>query len=187
MAFDNAISKTDFSTTADHNVSLSLLSVSEDDIRSRLNKNKPESQNVNEATQAGDNTKTEHFCAARAETQEAENRRMDDRIRRAFGQDVIDHITDRHWLYDHFDQLRTGFNRIFDGRGEEFTVGQIAARLRQLSGGLIYGETSTGTNLFSTTPADTYFHVYLRGAWYPLFRQTTHYVGPGLDRTTRDR
>lgn len=129
------------------------------------------------------------YCAAPVKGEEAEKQRMDARIEKAFGKDLLTHIKDHDWLVDHSATLKTGFNRIFDGRGEEFTVGQIAGRLKDLSGGLIYGEVSTGgKNPYTTSVPDSHYRVYLkRSYWFDteLFHQVTKYLGPGLDRTER--
>lgn len=132
--------------------------------------------------------KSESFCAAPNDKAEAEQRRMDDRIKNAFGKETMDHIKDHDWLIAHTKELKTGFNRVFDGRGEEFTVGQIAARLKELSGGLIYGQSSEGNKSpFTITPADKHFDVYLKRSLFDtqLFHQVTSDVGPSSDRTYR--
>jgi len=185
MSLDH-IQKTDFSSATEPNFSVSLLSFSPDEIRqlnSRADKTAPQALQGDRSDK-----KAEHFSAAPSDKAETEQGRMDERIKRAFGKETMNHIKDHDWLISHADDLKTGFNRVFDGRGEEFTVGQIAARLKELSGGLIYGESSDGSkNPFTSTPADKHFQVFLKRTLFDtqLFHQVTSYVGPGLDRTIR--
>jgi hypothetical protein len=186
MTIDN-FQKNESIAAADRGFALNLASLKIDDIR-QLNKGlaDPKDGLVHPLHIEDPDRKSEHFV--RAEKPEDEQQRQDQLIKRAFGNDVFEHIKDQAWLLDHTDALKKGFNSVFDNN-HEFTAGQIAGRLKELSGGLIYSEHSQGSkNPFSgdASRPDDHFQVFLkRNYWFDaeVFHQVTERYG----QTERER
>jgi hypothetical protein len=197
MTLEN-VQRPESAAAADDRLSLSFSSFSMNEIRQTIKLAAADLKDgIVQPLQIDDASKKAENYAAKAEkgeksekTEKSDQQRMDERIERAFGKEVLDHINDKDWLLDHSDQVKRGFNRIFDTRGEEYSVGQIAGRLNDLSGGHIYGESSKGvSNPFSTDLPDDHFRVYIkRDNWFhkEVFHETTKHTGIGLERRTRD-
>jgi len=167
--------------------SLSLASFNIDDMR-QLNKGLPDLKDGLIHPLHIEDKKSEQFV--RAEKPEAEQRRQDELIKNAFGKEVFDHLKDQAWLLDHADAMKKGFNSIFD-RNHEFTPGQIANRMKELSGGLVYGESSQGSKspFDSVSRPDDHFQVFLkRNYWFDaeVFHQVTEHSGTS-ERTSRKK